>query len=856
MPCLRFPARLLPILLILAASVLGAQSPYVVSGRVKDIATGEPVEMATVRMIGTGGGAITDSTGYFLFKIAEPGDSLTVSQIGYSSVTLPVDRLHLTGVEVLLKDNSFTLGEAVISADPNPGKTLMKKILAHNSDNNPARFGRLDARRWTRAEVASFDPVAAADENGKTMQRGGMFRSRVRAFEQVRPADDTLRGQTPLFFVEKLAHYTLGNRPFTENEQVYAVKTTNLESDKLLEPLARWDAGSLNLYDARVVLFGKTFVSPVGTEALGFYDFYIQDSTALPNGYHSITLQAIPKEWHGNVFTGMVTVEDSAYALTGADLRLSKDANLNFIEALALHQEFAPAPDLASGHTVQAPLVSALTLRYESGLDLLGLPLPANADSKRLISRMTAVFDSVRVNDPVAAGVAAGGIVTSVRSLDSGASEDFWKKSRPDSLSSHETAIYQMADNLRNDPRQRFKDKFFSTFGSGAYYFGDKANLGPIGTVASYNRIEGTRFRVGFRTMEGMFKKTGIYGHLAYGTGDGRFKGSLGVKHIWEAKPFSKTELFAGSDYNAVSQWYDEIDKDGFINSLLRKNIPYFQTYQRQITLTHDQQLGASWFARGGMSYRIISPSFDFNYPNPDYRSADLTPNEPATAQSIPVAEASVALRFAWHERSRMYDYERLPLGSKYPSVALIYTRGFHIGNAEFAYQKVSIDISHTTRLTPKAALLWNLEAGKIFGTLPSLLLQVPRGNDAYVMSRYVFNTMLPYEFAADRYASLQTRLALGGMLFDRVPVLQKLGWRERLTFNAFMGNMSEANRNFNATQHLVVPNGKPFMEAGAGVENIFHLFSIDYVRRLNYLNPSGVGGNRGGVFFGMKLVF
>ena len=123
-------------------------------------------------------------------------------------------------------------------------------------------------------------------------------------------------------------------------------------------------------------------------------------------------------------------------------------------------------------------------------------------------------------------------------------------------------------------------------------------------------------------------------------------------------------------------------------------------------------------------------------------------------------------------------------------------------------------------------------------------------------MSRYVFNTMQPYEFAADRYLSLQTRLALGGMLFDRVPLLQKLGWRERLTFNAFWGDLSPGNRDFNKAQQLIAPNKKPFMEAGIGVENIFHLFSIDYVKRLNYLNSPGATGNRSGVFLGMKVVF
>jgi hypothetical protein len=361
---------------------------------------------------------------------------------------------------------------------------------------------------------------------------------------------------------------------------------------------------------------------------------------------------------------------------------------------------------------------------------------------------------------------------------------------------------------------------------------------------------------VGFRTQEGFSKNVGLYGHLAYGTRDKQFKGGFGVKYLWNTQPYAKTEAHAGSDYNAIAQWYDEIDADGFINSLLRKNVPYYQTFQTQLTLSHDQQIGVNWFVKGGLAYRTISPSFDFNYPNPDFMGNDITPRESIAAHSIPVAEASVALRFAWHERSRIFDYERLPTGSKFPSIALIYTQGFRFAGADFVFQKLNIDISHTTRLTPKAALIWNFDAGKIFGSLPSLLLQVPRGNDAYVMSRYVFNTMQPYEFAADRYLSLQTRLALGGMLFDRVPLLQKLGWRERLTFNAFWGDLSPGNRDFNKAQQLIAPNKKPFMEAGIGVENIFHLFSIDYVKRLNYLNSPGATGNRSGVFLGMKVVF
>jgi hypothetical protein len=850
---------LLPILyFLLSTSLLYAQKTVTLHGTVSDAETGEPLSFVTVALNSRSAGAWTDSLGQFSFR-ATPvsGDSLQVTYVGYTTQSFALNDKIDQVFQVKLIAVSGLLGEVVITADPNPGKTLMKKVLARNKDNNPARFDRIEARRWSRSEVDTFDPKLAADTTGKVAADSkGLFSSRVRAFEKNRVATDTLRGETPLFFSEKLSDYTLANHPFGENEQVIAVKTTNLQTDKTLESLARWDAGSINLYEQRVMLFGKAFVSPTSGEALGFYDFYIVDSTAQPNGFHWIRLQAIPKTWRGNVFTGIFTIEDSTYAIVAADLRLSKTANLNFIDALALHQDFVPAKDFDSGRWVLAPHESTLSIRYEAGLELLGIPLPARAESKRIVARMAAVFDNVRLNDLSGSAAHTGGLIQAGRNFDSDSTDAFWTKNRPDSLSGHEAAIYRMADDLRNDPRQRAKDKLFATLSDGAYTVDNDLRFGPIGSLVSTNRIEGTRLRIGFRTLEGFLPKTSLFGHLAYGTLDRQWKGSVGLRFLPSTQPYIKTEFVVSSDYETLTEWYDELDRDNIANSLLRKNVPYYRTHIAKIALTQDHQIGGNFFIRGGLAYKKIDPAFDFSFANPDFQNPAVTPNEPTTETSMEVAEAAIGIRFAWHEASKIVNYQREPVQSKYPTVALTYTRGFRAGFADFNYQKLDFSVTHKTRLTPKAMLIWNLEAGKLLGTLPTLLLQVPTGNDAFVMSRNVFNTMTPYEFSADRYVSLRSRLALGGMLFDKIPFLQKLGWRERLTFNAFWGDLRTENRTFNAAQNPLAPNGQPFMEAGAGIENIFHLFSIDVMRRLNYLDAPGAIGNRVGIYLGLKTFF
>jgi hypothetical protein len=113
---------------------------------------------------------------------------------------------------------------------------------------------------------------------------------------------------------------------------------------------------------------------------------------------------------------------------------------------------------------------------------------------------------------------------------------------------------------------------------------------------------------------------------------------------------------------------------------------------------------------------------------------------------------------------------------------------------------------------------------------------------------------MVLYEFAADKYVSLHTRFYLGGLLFDNIPLLRKWSWRERFSFNSYWGSMSQANQDYNKNSNFNITGKVPFMEASAGIENIFHVISIEYYRRLNYLN--NLYAKRDGIYLGLTLTF
>lgn len=113
-------------------------------------------------------------------------------------------------------------------------------------------------------------------------------------------------------------------------------------------------------------------------------------------------------------------------------------------------------------------------------------------------------------------------------------------------------------------------------------------------------------------------------------------------------------------------------------------------------------------------------------------------------------------------------------------------------------------------------------------------------------------------EFVSDRYTSLQYRQYLEGFLLNRIPLLNKLKWRLLATSNVIVGGLRESNRKLiseftpDGQQTLTAgyfKNGKPYIELGYGVENIFKFLRVDFVHRVSYLENKDTRKFRG-IFF------
>jgi hypothetical protein len=102
-------------------------------------------------------------------------------------------------------------------------------------------------------------------------------------------------------------------------------------------------------------------------------------------------------------------------------------------------------------------------------------------------------------------------------------------------------------------------------------------------------------------------------------------------------------------------------------------------------------------------------------------------------------------------------------------------------------------------------------------------------------------------EFLNDRFASLMLTWEMGGKIFNRIPLLRRLKWREILEGKCLWGKLSDKNnpylpQNAGSQKLMTFPAGayimdgkRPYFEYAVGVQNIFSLIQIEYVHRINY---------------------
>ena len=230
--------------------------------------------------------------------------------------------------------------------------------------------------------------------------------------------------------------------------------------------------------------------------------------------------------------------------------------------------------------------------------------------------------------------------------------------------------------------------------------------------------------------------------------------------------------------------------------------------------------------------------------------------------------EASLAFRYAPGETFVNTKQRRIPVSFDAPVFTLSHTAGFKgVLGGEYNYNLTEIGLYKRFWFSSWGKIDMFVKGGAQWNKVPFPLLIMPAANLSYILQRETFNLINNMEFLNDRYASLNLSYDMNGKLFNRIPLIKKLKWREMFRIRGLWGTLTDKNNPYKSnnpdlflfpmrdgvpTSHVM---GKtPYVEASVGIYNIFKLLHIEYVRRLTYTDIPGV--KKGGIRFMILMIF
>jgi hypothetical protein len=782
-----------------------------IMGRVTDSATREPIPFVNVIIPGTTIGTLTDFQGRFSLEIKKPGDSLRVSLIGYKAQTRKILKNHFQEMDFVLSPENIQLAEVVIRYSGNPAEVILNKIIANRAKNSMKNFNTYQYQAYTKIEI---------DANNIT--------DKLKNWKLFKPFDfvlnyvdtSTINGKSylPVFITETNSDVYYRRSPRTKKEIIKASKISGLENESVSQFLGNLSQ-EVDIYQDYIDLFEKNFVCPIASFGIDYYKYYLVDSAYIGNRwcYH---IMFKPRRKQELTFTGNFWVNDTSFAIKKIEMRIAEDANINFINALAIQQEF-DWTDNRFWMLTKDNIIADFNI-IENSKKVIGF-----------FGHKTTIYSNFQFDVPESKRFLSMPANITIEDNASKKDTSYWNHARPEPLTESEKGIYTMVDSVKNIPIfKTYVDVVYGIFNG--YLTWGKFELGPYFKLFSFNGVEGARFRFGFRTANSFSRKIQLEAYLAYGTLDQKIKYSGDIIWMLSKNPRRDFTALYKYDVEQLGMSPNAFSTDNILTSLFHRGPNNKLTMVREYKLGYEHEWYNGLITSLTLDHREIFPlgSTEFIiYP--------VSRETPQYMASIYTSELRFDVRLSWRERFVNGEFYRYTLSSSYPIINIEYDYGIpNVFKSDFEYDKLTLNIQQWFNFSTIGWSRYMIEAGKIWGTLPYALLKIHDGNQTFFYDELAANLMNYYEFVSDQYVTFYYTHHFDGLLFNRIPFLRKLKWREVVQLRGIYGTLSDKNQAYSRfPDQLRSFANIPYWEAGVGIENIFKIIRVDAIWRLSHLN-------------------
>jgi len=808
----------------------------IIKGIVVDDITGKGIAQASVQVRGTSVGTSCDSSGNFLLTTtAKLPLELIVSAIGYQQKVLHYDVPQET-LRIALENTGHTIDAVEISRrqkyrNRNPAVDLIHQVIKHKRSNRLENQPRLSFQQYDKLQFGLVNP---SEQYQKRMGSMGFF------FENVDTLTSPGNRLLPIFMQEQLSDVYSKNDPKTFKKRVKSLKQTDFDdrfvNNHNIQSYLSYLFQEIEIYDENIFLINKLFLSPIANNAPVFYKYYISDTIDTDAG-RLIELDFEPRNKTDLLLSGKLRITtDGRYAVQGATLLTNKEANLNWVNSIRIDLRFRPNDE-------------QYMFLERSDVDIMFGSSRNEAVFGRKTSQHYGHNFSPTFSDDVFKGAPTEILTTAKDNV------GLLQQQRPIRLSPVENRVYANIDSL-NDNRTFKTMLAVGYLLAQGFYPAGPVEFGPLEYLYSRNNIEGNRIRLSGRTTAALSEKVFVEGYLAYGTRDGDMK--YFVRPSFSLNGKSVAEFPA--HYIQVGVQHDIFDPgrmlgfkkgDSFFQSI-RSNRPtkWMDTYAYQ--LKHLIEFGNHVSLQSSFIHHRRRAIGDLQF----LSSGD----DPYDISKINTNELEFVLRWAPNEKFYYRNLTRRTVVEKYPIFNLQYNRGLKgFWDGDYAFDAVRASVSKRFFLNQLGFADATLSAGKIWGTLPYPLLEMPNVfKDEDTRHEIDFSMMRSMEFVADEFVRLAFEHQLDGFILNKIPLIKKLKLRELWGAKMFYGRLSDHNNPYISKEVVrfdtdtegdimtyVLNSNVPYWEGKVGIDNIFRLLRVEYIRRLNYTDLPHVDKDR-----------
>lgn len=820
-------------------------------GQIVDSLTNLPLDFVNIAENGTTNGTISDTEGRFSMLV-RTGSTISISSLGYESMQIKVGG-RKQNVTIKLVPSDIQLSEVVVKPKKeryrrkdNPAVALIRNVIAHKDDHKPENKEYFTQNRYDNITYSlnNFDEFYVRQWKKKFKFIEEFVDTAVISGAPVLPITTDERVET---------HYYNKKRGVTRivTEAEKHAGLDDMMPEDVVAMLKKEVFPELDMKEDNIYLYRKKFVSPTSSFGPTFYKYYILDTLQYSDGNKYVDLGFAPALPQSFGFVGHLYVSlDSTYFVKHAELNIPPDINLNFVRNLRVEIENDRLPDSTC---------VVLRKSFDSELNITSGSLGFYAH--RIIR-----YSDFKDSEPEQSQTifSRPPMVESLALAKNSADMQFWKYYRKTDDFDQDKSVEAMMGRMRQVPFYKVTEMILGWLFKGFVPIDGKPDeesklmIGPCNALASWNKLEHLRLRVGGITTANVNHHLFGAGYVAYGIEDQKWKYDASLEYSFRRKkmyanefPIHSLKLESSFDSRELGLQL-ATNRDNFVTSLRRTADPKF-TYVRSNSLQYTLEFWNHFSIklRGELMREYDSRLGRFEHIG--------------TGINIPhydLAMGTINLRWAPKESFMQMRTTRVRVDDRHPVFELTHQvakKG--VFGSDFDYQRTDFKFSKRFWLNILGYADLNLEAGKVWTQTPYTLLSMPNANTGYTVQRGAFSQLNAMEFVYDQYASWNVVWKLNGLLFNSLPGIRHLKLREIVTFRGVYGNLSEKNDPDKMMSDGVTPmnpdlykfptNGEvyrlgntPYMEAAIGIDNIFKILRVEYIRRINYLDHKNISKN------------